>query len=647
MSEPVPHSITGDLARGIRAGLALALAEALATGLDRIPATLTSLLLVFGVILGLVAGAVAALASRSCSRAPSPLAVTLAIAAFLDGGARLSNGPGLSTSWLLLLAALSLATLRAAAPLRPGLPLAFALTATIPGGPLLAVFLPSTTANQLVPCALPLAAALLARTLGRGRAERLGHLGQLALALLVATALAAPARILDPAPRRPDRRPLPDAAQAPPDAPDVVLVLVDTLRVDAAGDAGALARLAREGVRFTTAISTAPWTLPSTGSILTGLLPSEHGATSITHPLPREVETIAERFARAGYRTAAFTGGGFVRPEFGLDDGFEHFDSSVELGFRPFRIHIPLPWRLLKNRYLTSDRLVSWVGEYLGSEGLARAALADWRERDPERPSFLLLHTYEVHDYYLRRPELDGPVGPVPAGHFAGRFSIHPSELQGASAEELHHFERIYRHRARHTADVLDKLLEDLGSDSRRGMIVALTSDHGEGFDAERHRVHHGGRLQEDLLRVPMILRAPGRLPAGAEISQAVSTIDLVPTLLDLAGLDTDGDLPGRSLVPLAQGEPAADEEIWSEERANRRSLLALRRGEWKALREGDRYWAFHIAADPLEDHPLEVPAELAERLAAFSTLFPARTAPSVPLDSGALGHLRNLGYVE
>ena len=109
-----------------------------------------------------------------------------------------------------------------------------------------------------------------------------------------------------------------------PDAPDVVLVVNDTLRAVAVdwkvGNSATpnLVALAAEGVRLDSAIASAPWTLPSVSSLFTGFLPTQHGAVDRLHALPPEAETLAERFAASGYATATFTGGALVDPRFGL-----------------------------------------------------------------------------------------------------------------------------------------------------------------------------------------------------------------------------------------------------------------------------------------------------------------------------------------
>ncbi len=634
------------LCEGLAAGLGLALADLLASGVLRVPARLAAVLIGFGLVLGLGAGLVAALARRP------GLALALVVAA---GGAL--NGLSLASKELggdpLTLALAAVVALVAALPClgsRPGGPLiSFCVLAAVPAGSLLVGARGATVGTLLVALTLPLFVGLALRA----RPFRQGHLPRALLAGLFALALSAPVARLDPARAREDRVLVADAVP-PADAPDVLLVVVDTLRADAL-DTGAtdglFAELAAEGVTFAQCVSTAPWTLPSMSSLLTSLLPSQHGATHAGRALPLDVTTLAEAFVNAGWRTAAFTGGAFVSSDFRLDQGFERFDARAELGFRPFVLHVPLAWRLAKNRYLPLRALVRWVDEHPGVRGV-RAAAEEWlAERDRERPVFVLLHSYEAHDYYLYHPRVDDPLRatlPPPSERFRGRLSVHPEELVDASAADLAWFEAIYTARVAHVQQELGGLVDAFERSSPRPTVVALVSDHGEGWDAARGRVHHGGRLHEDLLHVPLLVAGPG-LPRGGRVEVPVSTLDVYPTLLELAGVVAPAaEGAGRSLVPLANDPRSVDlVDAWSEERANGRDLVALRRGDWKVVAERDRQQAFQLRADPFEERPVPAPRALFERLTSFAERFPPRAAAQADLDQATLEHLRALGYVD
>jgi len=522
------------------------------------------------------------------------------------------------------------------APAR-GRPLGTALPAlaAVPGGTLLWDWLPEGWPALALVALLPLALLWLGLRLDPPRL----------VSALAAGALVLPVA-LEPAPLR--ARPTDSPTGTPPaDAPSVVLIVIDTLRsdrVDPGGD-GALARLAREGVFCEQAISVAPWTLPAMGSLMTGLYPSQHGAVSARVPLPTELTTLAERFHESGYTTAAFTGGAFVGPAHRLDQGFEIFDSEVERSFPAFRTYVPLLWRVAKNKFAPQRWIVRAVGEYRGLAG-ALEAVRSWQP-PRERPFFLFVHSYQVHDYYLYDPRTDDPVvrtrGLPP--RFAKRLSVHPEELGQASVDELDWFRAIYDARLADVDRTLGELLELVRSKAAdRELVIALTSDHGEGFDAASRRVHHGGRLHDDLLHVPLVLQAPSLSPR--RVPDQISTLDLAPTLLELAGLAPLQGIAGRSRLEALRGEGSFAASAFAEEWEHARELLCLRRPGWKWIRKPGTDEVYALDRDGAELRNLETgPEELAEELEAFRKGHPLRSEGEAELDAATQKHLQDLGY--
>jgi arylsulfatase A-like enzyme len=515
--------------------------------------------------------------------------------------------------------------------------------ACLSGGVFLAARLTREPWGCLAGILLPLIVLAIAR-LSNGRFARLG------LVLAVVVLLGATWSERPP----PPRPPLPRLDVPAASGPSLILLVVDTLRADAVDPEGELARLARGGVEFRQCVSVAPWTLPAVASLLTGLMPSQHGALTALTPLTEDVSTLAELLRAQGYATAAFTGGAFVGAAHQIDQGFEHFDASAERRLAPFRTHAPLAWRLAKNRYFPLRWLVRWVDESRGFEGVVAAARAWSEERRASgdaRPFFLLLHTYQVHDYYIYDPPVDDAVldgGPGLSQRFANRLSVNPRELSGASQADLEAFQRIYLARVR----AVEACLPDLERWTRgvlgEDAVWVITADHGEGFDPARRRVHHGGRLHEDLLRVPLVVRAPGRLPAGRVVEDSVSSVDVLPTALDLLGLPIPSGLAGESLIPALRGERAFPATAFAEERANGFDLVALRRDGWKWIRGLGHRELYRLDRDPLEADPLsgEPPRALRDELEAFPLRFPARKSAEVELDPSTLELLRALGYV-
>ena len=619
---PVPIRPPGALERALATGLAFAAADGVASGVLRLPASLWLALLAFGLLAGLAAGGVGALLRRPALGA----ALLLAALTVLQGAAlaskELEGTPRLVGFALALL----------------GGALACALTAGGRPAWLAALLLPLGTGLELAGAtwlgllwgvAVPLVLLLPPRA----------RLAPFLVAPLLHPQRASGLAALERAP--------PAAPAQPAAGPDVVLLVIDTLRADELAPEGALARFAREGLRFTSCTSSAPWTLPSMGSLLTGLYPSQHGAVNAVTPLAPELDTLTERFAAAGYRTGAFTGGAFVGPAHRLDQGFEHFDATAERRFAPLGPHLPLVWQLAKNRYLPLRPLVRAVDEYRGLAGVLEAA-ERWLARGDGRPTFLLLHTYQAHDYYLYDADTDDAVlaRGAPA-RFATRLSVHPGELAGATQAELDHFRALYRARIAALDGLFPELRRRVEAHLRPAPLWVLTADHGEGFEAELGRVHHGGRLHDDLLRVPLVLVGPGLAPR--EIAEPVRQVDIAPTLLALTGLEPLSGTAGVSLLPALAGAEPFPPFAFAEERAHGLALLALRTAQWKWIRGPGLDQRFALEHDPLErvPDPGPAPRALLEALEEFPRRYPARALREEELDAATAEHLRALGYVE
>jgi len=646
--ERTPERTTDrSLAEGLAAGLFLGLADWIASGVLRTPFALG----LASLGLGLAVGAGGGLVGRVSGRAGLASGLVVAAGIALEGLslASKSGGPSaLADGPALLVLGLALAALPTASGRPPSAARAawiWLAVAAVPAASLAGALLGLGSWGRAALGAAPLAVLLLERSAARAsRGPRLAA----ALSILL---LAAPVAWAERERARPAPAPSPTSTMAGSARPSIVLLVIDTLRADAPAPDGALAELARGGVSFRTALAPAPWTLPSTASLLTALYPSQHGALSAATPLPEDVTTLAELLRAQGYATGAFTGGAFVGRAHRLDQGFEVFDSSAERRFAPFRLHTPLVWRLAKNRYLPLRFLVRLVDEYRGLAGVLEHALP-FAEAHRGAPQFLFLHTYQVHDYYLYDPDSDDAVLEArapPSAAFAGRMSVHPSELLGASQADLDHFHALYQGRVRAVEALVPELVRSLGAAVGEDALWIVTADHGEGFDAALGRVHHGGRLHDDLLHVPLILRAPGRLPPGTRVDAPVRTLDVLPTVLELAGIPVPAGLSGVSLLPALRGEASYPAEAFAEEREHGLALTALRLGDEKLLAGPGGELRYDVARDPGETHPLPgpVPQALRQAFDGFAQRFPARALETGDLDAATLQHLRELGYVE
>ncbi len=281
--------------------------------------------------------------------------------------------------------------------------------------------------------------------------------------------------------------------------PNIILISVDTLRADRLSLYGYEhetsphidAWARRHAVVFRGAVAQAPWTLPSHSSMLSGLDALRHGVNHPFKAAPEELTTLAERLRGEGYFTAAVTGGAWLHPHYGLAQGFE--------------------------RYRT------WSGEGRGDRELeAHAVLATRWLGELREPFFLFLHTFDVHDFNA------------------------PDRRAAGSGQ-------LYDRAVSHMDDLIGGFLEAASEPRRAGrMILALTSDHGEDLGEDGLSGH--GSLRDQVLRVPLVLETPGGQGAGRSIDEQVRSIDLVPTLLDLAGLEVPPGLDGVSLRGLIEG---------------------------------------------------------------------------------------------
>lgn len=487
---------------------------------------------------------------------------------------------------------------------------------------------------------------------------------------------------------------------APPAARNAVLVVLDTLRPDHLGTYGYgrgtspnLDAFAAQALVFEDAQSAAPWTAPALHSLVTGLYPSVHGVVRYPNPgrMSERVVTLAEVLRERGRRTAAFTEGGYARGQFGLDQGFEHFPENE--AFQEFT----------EGRTLDRDRLAKQVDEALA-----------WLRAHASEPFFLMFHTYRPHipwdapeeEVRRFRPGFDEAAEHAELARAMDVWNRgeHPSRGQWLSlARHLYHcnltacdaprdnerFNReldlesripsseralapfepelvdfvvdLYDAAVRHTDSQVCRLWEALAELGRAGdTLVAIASDHGEGL-GQHGRMQHGKVLHEELTRVVLLLRVPdGPLAGGRRVPELVRSVDLVPTVLELLGIDAGLHTHGRSLVPLVLGDaeplPAVSQSL--NKRGEEDRLLSIRTPAWRLVldRASGAGALYDRRADPLElvdvaDRHPEVVRELRaalERQEQADEALRALVSGEVSweeLDAGARAELDGLGY--
>jgi len=353
-----------------------------------------------------------------------------------------------------------------------------------------------------------------------------------------------------------------EAALRPaPGAPNVVVIVIDTLRADHLGAYGytrptspTLDRLAREGVLFERAFSASSWTVPSHASMLTGRHLFEH-KVDWDGTLDGRYPTISEELQRRGYRTGAFSANLVAfNPHWGFDRGFIRFEAG-------FHSASDALLRTLYGRYFRSQVLrrlgAGGAGQKPASQ-VNRAAL-DWIDRHPDRPFFAFLNYFDAHEPYVSPPLFAGRFASESAGAAPTRRDRRrPSsdQLKQIPERRLQRMRDDYDAAIAYIDDRIARLLEALEERQLgRDLIVVVTSDHGEAF-GEHGTIWHRVTLYRELIHVPLIVWAPGRAPAGLRVDRPVSHTALPATLLDLLGERDHAPFPPPSLASLWR-EPA------------------------------------------------------------------------------------------
>lgn len=445
--------------------------------------------------------------------------------------------------------------------------------------------------------------------------------------------------------------PVPAAAPAHPIAAPrtIVLVTVDTLRADTLSSAGYplpttpfLDRVARQGVVFDRSYATSSWTPPTMASLFTGTFPTTHGVVSgeiaerrvLRQPvLPASLTTLAEAAKRAGYATLGVASNRHLVRDLGFAQGFDHFFD-------------PPDFRNGDAINLEARRL------------LVEAFGPGWRSLWRNRPLLLWVHYFDPHDPYVPFPPwlARHPAPAAPGGEtFPARLTMREmkSRFPRPDAELARAIRPFYDGEVNRVDRLVEALWRDLGlSDDT---LFVFTADHGEEI-ADHGALGHSHSLYEELVRVPLLFHWPRGLPAGVRIETPVSSVDLLPTLLDLIGAESLPALPGRSLAPLWRRTDVAPRPVFLELSPPKPYRLAVVDGSWKLIVDpGDRNAAelYELTSDPGETRNLA--AAETERLRAMKDKLRAwrRALPLAPdreirenRDQELIEQLRSLGYL-
>ncbi len=430
--------------------------------------------------------------------------------------------------------------------------------------------------------------------------------------------------------------------------PNIILVSIDTLRADKLGAYGGshpagvspfIDSMANESILFEKAITQASYTLPAHVSLFSGQYPSVHKVIKVKNRInPERSPLLASVLAKAGYLTAAYTGGILVHHSFGFDEGFDtYFDCE------------PL-------RHGNYSRTLNWLNA------------------GKNLPFFLFFHTYSVHHYgfndkeYIKRFETESD-SELRDFKNAGEWTEWLKNLEGATDADRTCLNNRYMAGIRIADDGIKRLVEDLKSmNMMKNTMLIITSDHGEEI-LDRGCIDHGHSVYEELVHIPLIIRPPGGV-AGHKVPDIVELIDVAPTILEFLGIPVPEDIQGISLCRLF--EPAAGRYgggfgVAFSEIDYLANKYTLRAGDWKIIytpgngsgkETGDIEYEFYdLASDPGEKTNLvysssrfedfqRTLAEFRKKLESISgSLIPLEEKTNV-MDPELMEELKAQGYV-
>jgi arylsulfatase A-like enzyme len=440
--------------------------------------------------------------------------------------------------------------------------------------------------------------------------------------------------------------------------PNIVLIVLDTTRSDRLSAYGYehqttpfLEKFAAHGVRFTQAWSVSSWTLPSHATMFTGVHPDVHGATQENFAISEDLTTLAERLQKSGYQTAGFSNNPWVSHRVGLSRGFDHFAEMWELKGE----------REQTGRHATLEEIERWRSDSL----------------DSGKPFFAFINLIEPHLPYSPPVETGRRFFESPAAfreadaHFseAGKLTVrHYRGEEPLTGEEWSDLGALYEGELYRVDQVARKILSVLEGVREGHTVVIITADHGEHHNEHSH-IGHVFSLYEPLVHIPMLASGPGFTP-GTVREEAVSLLDIAPTILSIAGASTRGlddlgvDLRGAisaRTLPLTYGWPRqalrgfpVDMKTGPALAGYRRALRGAVHYPYKLIRGSDGEEVYYnLRNDPGENVPLDVaviPEAIRASLDATAGIpsgLHDESDDTEELDSTTAEELRLLGYIE
>jgi arylsulfatase A-like enzyme len=422
---------------------------------------------------------------------------------------------------------------------------------------------------------------------------------------------------------------------------NVILISIDTLRADHLGCYGydrpttpILDKFASKALLFEDVSTPCPWTLPSHGSMLTGLYPSRNGLRIQWEQLPDDVPTLPGILGQHGFATAGIVNSHWLSPKNGLHRGFEHFVYVKEY------VNSPEPSKV-------EDEGLRWLANHSG------------------RPFFLFLHYFDVHSDYTSLPRYQEqfvrPYSGIVDGSTEQLLDIRYGRIPPPNEADVQHLIDLYDASIRQMDDGLGRVFNLLEQkDLYNNTLIIVTSDHGEEF-MEHDAILHGRTFFQEVIGIPLIMRGPA-LPEGLRVKHPASLLDIIPTVLSLLGIAGPSNLDGIDLRQLWQNArtTASDRTLFGE--ADWNNIVEnetvddikrmVRRGMFKLHydRVTKKVQLYNLLSDPRENTSVA-----AQNSATVDSLFDAlqnfmlteKSGGAVqPLSPEEIERLKSLGYI-
>jgi arylsulfatase A-like enzyme len=426
---------------------------------------------------------------------------------------------------------------------------------------------------------------------------------------------------------------------------NLLVIGIDTLRRDHLGCYGYdrptspnIDRLAEGGTLFEDAVSQSPWTLPSFATVFTSLYPTQHGAGFLEpgagqygNRMRTAFPPMAMILLKQGYSTGAIINGPALAPDFGVDRGFEYYDTTPR-------------WDTRDADVVTEDAL-------------------DWIDQNRDNPFFIFVHYFDPHVTYGPPAPYDTIFDPDYSGRLGNSFDrgtyIRMQDalsIEGDPRAEAdwNHVRALYDGEILFTDYAVGELLKGLDERGLRdNTLIILLSDHGEEF-FDHKGFEHGHTLYDELIKIPLIFSLPGVVPKGVRIEKQVRLLDVLPTSLDILGMTQTTHMEGSSLWPLMTGDAdVTDTKVaalpqqfaFSESMLYGTEKKSITAYPWKLIYDtvSEDQMLFNLAHDPGEHDDLSgrhVETEEVFEEVLIKTLFGLSETWYVEMDAGGQTHI-------